>query len=84
MQDQPNRPDARAETDNLEFIVLHLMLDADNKIWSQAEIATALGNPVHAADALIGLHVAGLIHRHGEFAFPTQAAARAAQLESVI
>ena len=60
------------------------MLDADHKIWSQAEIATALGNPVHAADALIGLHVAGLVHRVGEFVFPTQAAARCVQLESVV
>lgn len=84
MQDQPSSSDPRAQIDNLEYVVLHLMLDSDSKLWSEAEIATALGDRVSAADALVGLHVAGLVHRFNEFVFPTQAAARCVQLESVV
>jgi hypothetical protein len=84
MQDQPSSPDPRAQIDNLEYVVLHLMLDSDSKLWSEAEICTALGSPVNAADAVVGLHVSGLVHRFNEFVFPTQAAARCVQLESVV
>lgn len=34
-----------------------------------------------ARDALPRLAAVGFIHRHGEFAFPTRAARRAAELE---
>jgi hypothetical protein len=45
------------------------------------EIAVAIGDPVVAVDAVDTLQAAGLLHRHGDFVFPTRAAARYRHLE---
>jgi hypothetical protein len=82
MQDQTSPQDVAAEFDEVERVVLHLLLEARTAgVWSEREVAQALGSEVHAARALVELHSAGLIHRLEEFVFPTRAAARFWQLE---
>jgi hypothetical protein len=80
MQDQPIR-DIAAEFDQAESVVLDLLLDPDVPgPWSFHEIAAAMGDEVRAADAISGLHAAGLVHRCNEFVFATRPAARCMQL----
>jgi hypothetical protein len=82
MQDQPNPRDAAAELNNLERVVLHLLIDGGRAgIWSEGEVAQALGGEAHAAYALVNLHADGLIHRCSEFVFATRAAVRLWELE---
>jgi hypothetical protein len=86
MQDQPSREriSPQEEDNQVEDIVLRLMLDDDTPgLWSVGEIALALGDEIKAADAIIRLHAAGLIHRQGEFLWPTRPAARALELNDV-
>jgi predicted transcriptional regulator len=59
--------------------VLRLLLDA-REPWSMDELVREMQDPA-AQDAVARLTGAGLVHRHDEFAFPTRAARRAAQLE---
>jgi hypothetical protein len=77
MQAQVNRSSVARELDRAERAALELLLawQAPGH-WSLAELARALGGEVRAADAVAGLHAAGLVHRHGEFVFATRAAAR--------
>lgn len=74
----PAQPTARSA----EWIVLDLLLDADEqRPWSVAELTREIGRPIDVADAIDALHGAGLIHRTGEgFVFVTRAAARFEQL----
>lgn len=70
------------ELDGLQRTLLELLVtDEAPGLWSSGEIATAMGDPVIAVDAIDMLHAAGLLHRHGDFVFPTRAAARYRQLE---
>jgi predicted transcriptional regulator len=69
---------AQGERD-LDSVVLGLLLDT-REHWSVDEIVRELEDPA-ARDALSRLAAVGLIHRHDEFAFPTRAARRAAELE---
>ena len=82
MRDEPSRTTPQQETDLLENVVLHLMLDENTPgLWSTDELARAHGDPVATADALAGLHAMGLVHRHREFVWPSRAAVRAVQIE---
>jgi hypothetical protein len=82
MQDQTSPRDAVAELDQLERVVLHLLLDAETAgVWSEREVAEALGSEAGAAHALVSLHASGLIHRLEEFLFATRVAVRFWQLE---
>jgi hypothetical protein len=82
MQDQTSPRDATAELDQLERVVLHLLLDAGSHgLWSEREVAQAIGSDVRAAHALVNLHSSGLIHRLEEFVFATRPARRFHQLE---
>jgi hypothetical protein len=83
MHDEPNRPTPQQETNLLENVVLHLLLDDPTPgLWSTDELAKAHGDPIATADALAGLHATGLVHRHREFVWPSRAATRAAQIEN--
>jgi len=63
-------------------VVLHLLLDAEIAgVWSERDVAQALGSEAHAAHALVSLHASGLIHRLEELVFPTRPAVRFWQLE---
>jgi hypothetical protein len=86
MPDQPTQRaslhdpcEAERHTDDA---VLSLMLeDASSWPWSVEKIARELGDPVKARDAICRLTANGLVHRVGEFVFPTRTARRAAELQ---
>jgi hypothetical protein len=67
--------------ENREGDVLALLLDARLPwLWSMAELARELGGDLPAADAVTGLHAAGLVHRCDEFVFASRAAAHFSRL----
>jgi hypothetical protein len=49
--------------------------------WSIEEIGRELGNQIEAVDAVARLTNTGLVHRLGNFVFPTRTARRAAEIE---
>jgi len=49
--------------------------------WTVEEVAREVGDLSDAVDALGRLTEAGLVHRVGDFVFPTRAACRAAELQ---
>jgi hypothetical protein len=62
--------------ENREGDVLALLLDPRlPPLWSMSELARELGSELRAADAITGLHAAGLVHRCGEFVSASRAAA---------
>ena len=65
----------------MEFGVLVLLLQAGApSLWSLSELARELGCELAAARAVAGLHRAGLVHRCGEFVWPSRAASRFCEL----
>jgi hypothetical protein len=78
-----NEPTPAAREQRADADVLGLLLyDHMPHPWSDDEVAREFGDPVEAADALSRLHRAGLVHRVGDFVFPTRAARTAARLAS--
>jgi hypothetical protein len=64
-----------------ELVVLTLLLDeATPALWSLEELASELGDELHATDAVASLHGAGLVHRCDRFVFATRAATRFGRL----
>lgn len=91
MQDEPIDGDAALQDDeeferlllsmHIEHAVLHLMLDPKAApVWTVRELGLALRSDVFAEEAVRTLAASGLVHRRGEFVFPTQAAVRFRQL----
>lgn len=81
-QGSPDRDSAAHYSDeHLDCEVLHLILIDDGWPWSVGELARELGNEGNAIDAVSRLTHAGLLHRFGEFVFPTRTARRAATLQ---
>jgi hypothetical protein len=77
MQEQPIEGVGVLSPDVVERAVLALLLDRGSPgVWSVGELAQALGSEVCAADALTGLHMAGLVHRWGELVCASRAAVR--------
>lgn len=67
--------------DQMQNIVLHVLLsDGAHGPLTVVEVGTAIGSQLEAEDALLGLHMGGLIHRHEEFVWATRTAARAMEL----
>jgi hypothetical protein len=66
--------------DELDNTVVGFLLDKPWWPWSVEEIARELGDRPDAEDAVARLAGAGLIHRLGEFAFPTRSLRRASKL----
>jgi hypothetical protein len=56
------------------------MLFQDPFPWTVEEIGRELGNQGHAVDSVAQLAGDGLVHRLGEFVFPTRAARRSDEL----
>jgi hypothetical protein len=67
-------PDRRVEPDHMDFIVLETIIDARVGLWSAAEVQQTLGGTIDVEDAITRLHGLGLVHKLGEFIFPTRAA----------
>jgi hypothetical protein len=81
MQDQPTQRDAAREFDVAERLVLDMLLDPDFPgPWTIQELGRAMGNEVEAADAVMGLDRAGLVHRIDQYVFASWPAARAMKL----
>jgi hypothetical protein len=81
MQDEISRPSPAEQLDQMQNIVLHvLLLDGAHGPLTVSEVGRAVGSQFEAEDALSGLHMGGLIHRHEEFVWATRAAARAMEL----
>jgi hypothetical protein len=83
--DQQDHPEQAAEHDVSEeqrdSTVLNLMLcDGSGFAWSVEELARTIHSRIDAVDAVRRLEAAGLVHRIGEFVFPTLAARRADEL----
>lgn len=63
-------------------LVLGLMLgESSSYPWTREELARTIGDHIGAFDAVGRLEAAGLLHRLGEFVFPTVAARRADEIE---
>jgi hypothetical protein len=61
--------------------LIGILLDEAARHFKSCELARELGWPAfQIEDALAGLVRSGLAHRHGDFAFASRAAVRAAQL----
>jgi hypothetical protein len=65
--------------DGNEKVVLILLLD-DRLPWTLDELGRKLKDRVDAADAIATLSGDGLVHRLGDFVFPTRAARRSDEL----
>jgi hypothetical protein len=79
MQDEGTR--SRGLPDRAEAIVLLLLLADDVRFpWSLREIQLELGEYADAEDAVTSLRASGLVHRCGDFVFPTRTAVRHAEL----
>jgi hypothetical protein len=66
--------------DELDNTVVSFLLDKPWWPWSLEEIARELGDRPDAEDAIARLAGAGLVHRLGDFAFPTRSLRRASKL----
>jgi hypothetical protein len=75
-----DRSRASRTDEDLDNVVLGLALDDPPWLWSVEEIARELGDEVDTHDAVARLAAAGLLHRLGEFVFPTRAARRADEI----
>lgn len=81
MQDQRSGVDVGRVDDELEREVLALLLESGLPgPWSVWELGLQLGSEVAAADAVMRLHAAGLVHLCHEFVWPTRPAARSHEL----
>jgi hypothetical protein len=79
MHDRPVNREPRPE--RLQQLVLHLLQEPGGPpMWTVAEIATELDSDLEALDAVANLRASGLVHRLGQFVFPTRAATRMAAL----
>jgi hypothetical protein len=72
---------ARLSEAEIDAVVLDYMLCGPSWPWSVDEIVRELGDENYATDALGRLEAMGLVHRLGDFVFPTRTARRAAELE---
>jgi hypothetical protein len=81
---QQRIPDERRGTglseDEIDNTVVSFLLDKPPWPWSLEEIARELGDRPDAEDAVARLTGTGLVHRIGDFAFPTRSLRRASEL----
>jgi hypothetical protein len=66
--------------EHTDSVVLDFMLCGPSWPWSMSEIARELGQRTDAEDAVRRLTETGLVHRFGDFVFPTRTARRASEL----
>jgi len=79
IQDEDQRPCFSEE--QRENDVLACLLIGQVCPWSVEEISREIGDRIEAVDAINRLERTGMVHRLGEFVFPTRTARRAAELE---
>jgi hypothetical protein len=66
--------------DQRDKLILHIVCE-ELVPWTVAEIGRELDSPNDVIDGVGCLARAGLVHRLGEFVFPTRAARRAGEIE---
>jgi hypothetical protein len=77
MQDQRSGAGAGLTAECVERVVLALLLEPGCRApWSVAELGREIGSEPRAANAVVGLHAAGLVHRLNEFVWASRSAAR--------
>ncbi len=74
------RRGTRLSEDEIDNTVVGFLLDKPWWPWSLEEIARELGDRPDAEDAVARLAGTGLVHRLGDFAFPTRSLRRASKL----
>jgi hypothetical protein len=74
------RRGTRLSEDEIDNTVVGFLLDKPSWPWSLEEIARELGDRPDAEDAVARLAGSGLIHRLGDFAFPSRSLRRASKL----
>jgi len=79
MHDESSRSAAEEADMRSQAEVLDLLM-SEGVLWSDEEIARAIGDPVAAADAIGALARAGLVHRLSGFVFASRSAVRATRL----
>jgi hypothetical protein len=75
-----DRRGTRLSEEEIDNTVVGFLLDKPWWPWSLEEIARELGDAPDAEDAVARLTGAGLVHRLGDFAFPTRSLRRATKL----
>jgi hypothetical protein len=77
MHDEPTGAAPPRDPERTQAVVTAQLLSGEHPWpWSVRELALELGDELAAADAVVALQAAGLIHRVGGFVWPTRAAAR--------
>jgi hypothetical protein len=71
----------RHPDEQIDKIVLSYIVSTEAWPWSLDEIARELGDKADAIDSVHRLVDTGLLHRIGDFVFPTRPARRAAEIE---
>jgi predicted transcriptional regulator len=74
-------PGGGISEEHTDSVVLDFMLCGPSWPWSVEEISRELGQRTNAEDAVSRLTETGLLHRFGEFVFPTRTARRARDME---
>jgi hypothetical protein len=74
------RRGSRLSEEEIDNTVVSFLLDKPSWPWSLDEIARELGDRPDAEDAVARLTGTGLVHRMGDFAFPTRSLRRASEL----
>ena len=74
------RRGTRLSEEEIDNAVVGFLFDKPWWPWSLEEIARELGDRPDAEDAVARLTGAGLVHRLGDFAFPTRSLRRASKL----
>ncbi len=74
------RRGTRLSEEEIDNTVVSFLLDKPSWPWSLDEIARELGDRPDAEDAVARLTGTGLVHRIGDFAFPTRSLRRASEL----
>jgi hypothetical protein len=80
--DDDPMPNGGGEQDHGDWSILSLLLgpEGHSGLWSVEELGRMLQDQVQAVDAVGRLLRDGLIHRQGDFVFPTRAATRFNQI----
>jgi hypothetical protein len=77
MQDQRSGACAGLAAECVERVVLALLLEPGYmRPWSVVELGREIGSEPLAAEAIVGLHAAGLVQRVHEFVWASRSAAR--------
>jgi hypothetical protein len=81
MQDQLRQDEqlAQMSEEQIDRVILGFM-DEHPWPWHLDEIGRELGSQSRATDAIRRLTATGLLHRWGDFVFPTRTATRAVQI----